>query len=356
LKGVSVAKGRHARRWGAIPVILVVVALLGLTGGGVTFAAYRYDRSHADQILPGVSVGGVDVGGMTRAQAVAAVRASTQTELSSSVSITAGESDWTATSKELGVHVDVQGAVDAALALNGGFGTLDRVMHRLRNEGLDEDIALQWHYGAAKVKVFLADIAGGLTTRPVNASIEPAGGDLHFIHSQAGRQLDTAAATTTIVDALRAGDASVRLKLSKIEPKVTDDTLGKTIVVELSTNTLHLYDGFKVERTYRVATAKAGYSTPVGVWTIVNKQENPTWYNPAPDTWGAGLPLSIPPGPGNPLGTRALYLNAPDIRIHGTYDSGSIGTYASHGCIRMNIADSEALYPLVPIGTRVIIK
>ena len=107
--------------------------------------------------------------------------------------------------------------------------------------------------------------------------------------------------------------------------------------------------------TYHVATAAAGYVTPAGDWTIVDKQENPTWYNPAPDTWGADLPASIPPGAGNPLGTRALYLNAPGIRIHGTYDVGSIGTHASHGCIRMLISDVEALYPLVPIGTRVIV-
>jgi L,D-transpeptidase ErfK/SrfK len=85
----------------------------------------------------------------------------------------------------------------------------------------------------------------------------------------------------------------------------------------------------------------------------VDKQENPTWTNPAPTTWGAGLPASIPPEPGNPLGTRALYLNAPGIRIHGTYDVASVGTNASHGCIRMLMADIEALYPLVPIGTPV---
>ena len=92
-----------------------------------------------------------------------------------------------------------------------------------------------------------------------------------------------------------------------------------------------------------------------GEWTIIDKRENPTWTNPAPDTWGADLPASIPPGPGNPLGTRALYLNAPGIRIHGTYDVSSIGTHASHGCIRMLMSDVEEIYPLVPIGTRVIV-
>jgi L,D-transpeptidase ErfK/SrfK len=67
------------------------------------------------------------------------------------------------------------------------------------------------------------------------------------------------------------------------------------------------------------------------------------------------MPATIPPGPGNPLGTRAMYLNAPGIRIHGEYDAGSIGTYASHGCIRMLVKDSEQLYSIVPIGTHVLI-
>ncbi|HYX79741.1 MAG TPA: L,D-transpeptidase, partial [Actinomycetota bacterium] len=139
-------------------------------------------------------------------------------------------------------------------------------------------------------------------------------------------------------------------------PQVPNRDVGKTIVVDLSDLSLTLYDGFQAEKEYPVATAAPGYITPVGTWKVINKVENPTWYNPAPDTWGAGEPLVIPPGPGNPLGTRALYLNAPGIRIHGTYSSDSIGTHASHGCIRMYISDSEELYPLVPIGTTVLIK
>jgi L,D-transpeptidase ErfK/SrfK len=148
----------------------------------------------------------------------------------------------------------------------------------------------------------------------------------------------------------------VTIPVETVRPEVTAATLGRTIVVDLSENRLHLYDGFKIIREYPVATAAPGYTTPVGMWEVVNKVENPAWHNPAPNGWGAGEPLEIPPGPGNPLGTRALYLSAPGIRIHGTYSSYSIGTYASHGCIRMYISDSEELYPLVPIGTPVIIK
>ncbi|HEX9234889.1 MAG TPA: L,D-transpeptidase, partial [Actinomycetota bacterium] len=120
-------------------------------------------------------------------------------------------------------------------------------------------------------------------------------------------------------------------------------------------NRLTLYDDLKAIRSYPVATAREGFETPPGQWSVVDKQVDPTWHNPAPNGWGAGEPLVIGPGPDDPLGTRALALSAPGILIHGTPDDPSVGTYASHGCIRMHIPDSEALFPLVPVGTPVFI-
>ncbi len=67
------------------------------------------------------------------------------------------------------------------------------------------------------------------------------------------------------------------------------------------------------------------------------------------------MPAYIPPGPTNPLGLRALYLNSPGIRIHGTYKTWTIGTAASHGCMRVANSQIVKLYPLVPVGTPVFI-
>ncbi len=110
-----------------------------------------------------------------------------------------------------------------------------------------------------------------------------------------------------------------------------------------------------MRKVYPVATGQPSFPTPQGSWEVVYKRMNPTWTNPAKDGWGADMPASIPPGPGNPLGTRAMSLNASGILIHGTYASYSIGHYASHGCIRMLLSDVEALYPQVPEGTPVLI-
>jgi lipoprotein-anchoring transpeptidase ErfK/SrfK len=124
------------------------------------------------------------------------------------------------------------------------------------------------------------------------------------------------------------------------------------IMIDRRKRLLLLYKGGKVAKVYRVAVGMSKYPTPRGHFRIVGKRKNPTWHNPGTE-WAKDMPKFIPPGPGNPLGTRALNLSAPGIRIHGTYNTGSIGRAASHGCVRMFIKDAEELYKLVSIGTPV---
>jgi lipoprotein-anchoring transpeptidase ErfK/SrfK len=107
-------------------------------------------------------------------------------------------------------------------------------------------------------------------------------------------------------------------------------------------------------RTFGVAVGQPAYPTPRGDFSIVNMQRNPTWY-PPDSRWAAGLG-PVPPGAGNPLGTRWMGISAPGIGMHGTPSPGSIGTRASHGCIRLRIPDAEALYELVSVGDPVYIR
>ena len=96
------------------------------------------------------------------------------------------------------------------------------------------------------------------------------------------------------------------------------------------------------------------YPTPLGKFEVVNKQLDPWWYPPAGSAWAEGA-KPIPPGPGNPLGTRWMGLSAPYVGIHGTPDAASIGYSASHGCIRMLIPQVEWLFTQVDVGTPVFI-
>jgi lipoprotein-anchoring transpeptidase ErfK/SrfK len=106
--------------------------------------------------------------------------------------------------------------------------------------------------------------------------------------------------------------------------------------------------------SFGIATGMAAYPTPTGNFRIVTKQRNPWWYPPAAD-WAKGA-KPVPPGPGNPLGTRWMGLNVGAVGIHGTPDAASIGYSASHGCIRMRISDAEWLFERVRVGTPVFIR
>ena len=132
------------------------------------------------------------------------------------------------------------------------------------------------------------------------------------------------------------------------------NALSGQIVVDLGDLHLYLYRDGKLVKSYPVATGQPAYPTPTGSYVITSMQMNPTWLPPNSDWAKDAKP--IPPGIDNPLGTRWIGTSAPGVGIHGTPDDSSIGTYASHGCIRMHIYDVEDLYPRVVIGMPVIIR
>ncbi len=114
-----------------------------------------------------------------------------------------------------------------------------------------------------------------------------------------------------------------------------------------------LYSSTQLVRGFHVATGQAIYPTPSGIFSIVQMQRDPWWLPPDSD-WAQGL-KPVPPGPGNPLGTRWMGISAPGVGMHGTPDDASIGYSRSHGCIRMHIPDAEWLFNHVAVGTPVVI-
>ena len=353
------AKGKHARRKVGRRLIiigLIAIGVLALIGGGSAYAAYRYDRATAARILPGVVIDGIDVGGMTRDQAKAAVAEKAHELVSRPLTITAGSQTYDMSPADLGVNAKVEVAVDQAAELSQAYSWYSRAYHRLTNNPINKTINLGLVFNTSKMNDFVKKTATSLTKPGQDASISINDkGGLDFVHAKPGKQLDTSASLKRVRQALHTNTSDVTLPIKTVKPKVSDKALGYTIVVRISQNKLYLYKGFQLAKTYPVATAMPGFTTPLGDWQIVNKVANPTWVNPAPNGWASGMPATIPPGPGNPLGTRAMYLNAPGIRIHGEFDASSIGTYASHGCIRMTVSDSEQLFDIVPIGTHVLI-
>ena len=152
--------------------------------------------------------------------------------------------------------------------------------------------------------------------------------------------------------------AVVQLPVYAVPPRRTNAEVGPAIVIKRASNRLVFYrpggpKGMHVARKFGVATGQASYPTPLGSYEIVTKQRNP-WWRPPDSDWAEGAE-PIPPGPGNPLGTRWMGLSAPAVGIHGTPDAASIGYSASHGCIRMLVPQAEWLFERVKEGTPVYI-
>jgi lipoprotein-anchoring transpeptidase ErfK/SrfK len=144
-----------------------------------------------------------------------------------------------------------------------------------------------------------------------------------------------------------------RVAVKVLEPARTVVKFGAVLVIRRGANELRYYKGAQLMRKFGVATGQSVYPTPTGMFRIVDMQLNP-WWLPPDSPWAAGK-KPIPPGPGNPLGTRWMGLSAPGVGIHGTPDDASIGYSASHGCIRMHISDAEWLFHHVKLGTPVVI-
>ena len=194
---------------------------------------------------------------------------------------------------------------------------------------------------------------------PVDASIDPSGGTLsRSPRSPASRSRRTSCATTSSRPSTTRSSASSRPTVEKVKPEVTTAEVAEKyptyIVVDRSNFTLTLYENLKLTEEYTVAIGAAGFDTPVGEYAIQNKQVDPVWNVPDSDWAGSLAGTTVPPGPDNPLKARwmGIYDGA---GIHGTDDVGSLGSAASHGCVRMAVDDVIDLYDQVDVGTPIYI-
>ena len=350
---------RHARRLssrvGSARIAVGVGLALVVVLAGTAYGAYRYDGATAERLLPGITVGGVDVGEMSRAEAIQAVQRAASGTLDRRLTVRADGRTWHVTPAELGTEAAVEAAIDRALAVSDRHSWPFRVFYRIANRDVGASFDVGYRHDDDRIQRFVDSIARRVAVDPQDAAVSFEGGELVLRRPRHGQELLVNRSRDALARAMLGTRETVRFGLRPLEPKVTSSDLGYTIVVRLSELKLYLYDGARVVKTYPVAAGTSEYPTPQGTFTIWDKRENPVWINPAPEGWGAGMPATIAGGPANPLGTRALYLDAPGIRIHGTSDIGSIGTFASHGCVRMRMEDVEDLYEIVPIGTQVII-
>ncbi|MGD1805128.1 L,D-transpeptidase [Dapis sp. BLCC M126] len=124
------------------------------------------------------------------------------------------------------------------------------------------------------------------------------------------------------------------------------------IVLRLGERRVYVYEGEEEVASYPVAVGKPGWETPTGNFKVIQLVENPQWQNP----WTGKV---MPAGPDTALGLRwiGFWTDGKDtIGFHGTPTVESIGSAASHGCVRMYNEDVVTLFEKVKVGTEVVVE
>lgn len=133
------------------------------------------------------------------------------------------------------------------------------------------------------------------------------------------------------------------------------DTLGVGVIVcDMQSRALHFWSADGLDyRVYPTSVPLSEDLTKRGYTRIVRKKEGPSWTPTASQMQRYPDWKPIPPGPENPLGTHAMYLDWPAYLIHGTHDTRKIGRKSSDGCIGLYNEKIAELFAIVPVGTQV---
>jgi lipoprotein-anchoring transpeptidase ErfK/SrfK len=286
-------------------------------------------------IAAGVWVAGLPVGGFRSEEARTLLRQG----LGRPVAFQLGNRRWTATTAQLGAYAAGDAAVAQALSAPAG-----------------SEVEVATAVIPGRVAAYVAALDRRFSRPARDARLIGLDAQLRPVVAREveGRKLLRGATRAAIERTLRLAQRDpVAPVFRTIAPRVTLRSLGPIVVIRRESKALHVYDGRRLLRVLPIATGQARYPTPLGTFTVVDKQLHPWWYPPDSD-WARGL-NPVPPGPGNPLGTRWMGLSAWGVGMHGTPDAASIGYSASHGCIRMRIPEAEWLYRRVRLGTPVVI-
>jgi len=343
---------RPGRKTGIAVAVLFALMLLG--GAGVSYATMEYSDEYEGRLLPGLTIAGMPVGGMDRSEAIKAVRTAIGPQLNRQIEISWDKKDWTVSPKELGARGNVRKVVDAAFAASKDTTFFEKMEMRFLDEDLSWERSVAITYPKQGARGFVEGIAKSVDAEPTDAAIDYSSGWVEITPAKIGHKVQVDRAHKALMRALHNETEKVALPVVELKPGVTEEQFDQILLVRIGENKVYLYEDGAIQREWTVATGQPEYMTPTGLYTVTELRYEPTWVNPAPDTWGANMPESIPPGPNNPLGVRAINWSAPAIRFHGTSAEYSLGYNASHGCVRMANSDVIELYDLVEVGTPIV--
>lgn len=356
---------RKKKKHTGLKVLLIVLVVLAAIVGGCC-AALAYDDGQRIQKVPTKTMldGNTDVSGMTADELSSTIKARMESGLVADVKLTLGTENFSIDLRDVGT-VDTQKTVDAAFAPYDKpmwERWIDRVSELLGNKTQTYNVITVCVPSADQLADKVTELASGIDKDPKDAgyTYDKATNTLKTTAAEKGQKVNVDATVAAIQDEIlavgekNAAVIAVKGEIDTEDPKVA--TPGQAIYVDTNACRVHLYENGSEVKSYPCTPGKSGYSTPKGDWKLSYKDASPTWYNPHSD-WAADMPESIPPGPNNPLGLRALAVSCGGgIFLHGTTNTGQLGSPGSHGCVRLANSDIVELYNRVSAGIPIFIR
>ncbi len=338
--------------------IFLAVGVAVMIFGSV--AVYAYDSSN-DEIADGITAAGIDIGGMKEDEARDKLRREVAYDLERPLKVKYKRRSFTLRPETAKIRTNVDAMVERAVERSREGNVISRSLRKLTGGELHEEIPVRVTYDKRAVTALVKRVERKINVPARDATVDFNGGSIQPVAGRNGKALDKGHLQGKVESALvePTSERVVRARVKTVKPEVTTDELAdrypKIIVVSKASTSVTLYERLKPVKTYQVAVGSAGYPTPSGRFAIQNKQVDPVWNVPNREWAGELAGRSIPPGPQNPLKARwmGIYNGA---GFHGTADIGSIGSAASHGCVRMRIPDIIDLYDRVEVGTPVFVS
>jgi lipoprotein-anchoring transpeptidase ErfK/SrfK len=336
-------------------VAVVVGLLLAIVG-----AAWAYDSSKKDQIAKGVTAGGIDIGGMSKAEARRVLHEKLAKPLTEPLIVKYGHRKFTLSAARAHLTTDIDGMVQEAIDKSRGGNIISRSFRGITGGSVDANVPSRVQFDEGAVRALVRRVKSKVDRQPQDATVQPNSSGLNTVPAKLGVAIRGRQLTRDVKAVLVRpdGNRTVIAQGKITKPKVTTDELASKypsfIIVDRGSFKLRFFKNLKPAHTYPIAVGMQGLETPAGLYHIQDKQVNPSWHVPN-SAWAGDLAGKvIPPGPQDPIKARWMGFNG-GAGIHGTDVLGSLGSAASHGCVRMAIPDVEALYDQVDVGTPVFV-
>ena len=301
-----------------------------------------------DRIIPaGIQMAGVDLSGLSIDAAAGRLDQTVGVELRKPITVRVGDHDFRLTAEAAKQSFDARQNAERALALG--------------RQG-QRDIPMEVSHDRDAVRRFARRVSRATGKPARDAQVKITVRRMVRRPARAGFAVDPRKLSRRLHRVLDRLSAPRDLKAvrERVEPEVSGRDLRRqyetVVTIDRGHFRLRLFKGFRRVKAYGIAVGQAGLETPTGLFSIAEKQIDPAWHVPNRPWAGDLAGQTIPGGaPNNPL--KARWLGITDgVGIHGTSEEWSIGSQASHGCIRMRVPHVIALYRRVPVGTPVLIR